>query len=230
MKREVASRNTDLLVEVVPPSPRMDAAARINYYHRISREAGTVAIKAAIAAGVELVKVQLQNPGRLFDAWVDANCEFARRTAFKYMSVMKQTIGNNLGLLLEGSDETRRDAIEAFAASTDSKSLTELYVDLGIVKKTPSNLGGRREGAGRKPKLSDEELRRQAEALAADPQMAYNELKGLADGVGAFVGVRDGLGLLTTEHLWWFHGELAWWTKRCEALMAARKGKAKIKP
>lgn len=229
MKSELDKRSSNVVVNIIPPSPRMDAAARINYYHRLSREAGMVAVKGAIAAGVELVKVQLQNPGRLFDAWVDANCEFARRTAFKYMAVMKQTIGNNLGLLLEGSDEKRRDAIEAFAASTDSKSLTELYVDLGIVKKTPSNLGGRREGAGRKPKLSDEELRRQAEALAADPQMAYNELKGLADGVGAFVGVRDGLGLLTTEHLWWFHGELAWWTKRCEALMAARKGKGASK-
>ena len=48
----------------------------------------------------------------------------------------------------------------------ESKGLTELYVDLGIVKKSKSNLGGKREGAGRPRKQSAEELAKQAEEVA----------------------------------------------------------------
>ena len=205
----------------------MDAAGRINYYHILSKQAGEVAIKAALAAGLELVKVQLANPGKMFDEWIDANCSFSRRTAFKYMATLKQTIGASmeLGRLVNGSDDDRRSAIDAFAASTDSKSLTELYADLGIVHKTKSNLGGRREGAGRPRKLTAEEMQAQADALAKDPETAWNELKSLMDQLDAFVSVRDGLGLLGSEKIGWVRGQMNYWMERADLILDGRSKK-----
>ena len=227
MKNQVATRNTQILVEAIPPSPQLDAAGRINYYHELSKQAGEVAIKAALAAGLELVKVQLANPGKLFDEWIDANCSFGRRTAFKYMATLKQTIGASmeLGRLVNGSDDDRRSAIDAFAASTDSKSLTELYADLGIVHKTKSNLGGRREGAGRPRKLTAEEMQAQADALAKDPETAWNELKSLMDQLDAFISVRDGLGLLGSEKIGWVRGQMNYWMERADLILNGRSKK-----
>ena len=227
MKNQVATRNTQTLVEIIPPSPQMDAAARINYYHELSKQAGVFAIKAALAAGLELVKVQLANPGKLFDEWIDANCSFSRRTAFHYMATLKQTIGASmeLGRLVNGSDDDRRSAIDEFAASTDSKSLTELYADLGIVHKTKSNLGGRREGAGRPRKLTAEEMQAQADALAKDPETAWNELKSLMDQLDAFISVRDGLGLLGSEKIGWVRGQMNYWMERADLILDGRSKK-----
>ena len=227
MKNQLATRNTQTLVEIIPPSPQMDAAARINYYHELSKQASVFAIKAALAAGLELVKVQLANPGKLFDEWIDANCSFSRRTAFHYMATLKQTIGASmeLGRLVNGSDDDRRSAIDAFAASTDSKSLTELYADLGIVHKTKSNLGGRREGAGRPRKLTAEEMQAQADALAKDPETAWNELKSLMDQLDAFISVRDGLGLLGSEKIGWVRGQMNYWTERADLILDGRSKK-----
>ena len=227
MKNQVATRNTLTLVEAIPPSPQLDAAGRINYYHELSKQAGVFAIKAALAAGLELVKVQLANPGKMFDEWIDANCSFGRRTAFRYMATLKQTIGASmeLGRLVNGSDDDRRSAIDAFAASTDSKSLTELYADLGIVHKTKSNLGGRREGAGRPRKLTAEEMQAQADALAKDPETAWDELKSLMDQLDAFISVRDGLGLLGSEKIGWVRGQMNYWMERADLILDGRSKK-----
>lgn len=227
MKNQVATRNTQTLVEIIPPSPQMDAAGRINYYYELSKQASVFAIKAALAAGLELVKVQLANPGKMFDEWIDANCSFGRRTAFKYMATLKQTIGASmeLGRLVNGSDDDRRSAIDAFAASTDSKSLTELYADLGIVHKTKSNLGGRREGAGRPRKLTAEEMQAQADALAKDLETAWDELKSLMDQLDAFISVRDGLGLLGSEKIGWVRGQMNYWMERADLILDGRSKK-----
>ena len=227
MKNQVATRNTQILVEAIPPSPQLDAAGRINYYHELSKQASVFSVKAALAVGLELVRVQLANPGKLFDEWIDANCSFSRRTAFHYMATLKQTIGASmeLGRLVNGSDDDRRSAIDAFAASTDSKSLTELYADLGIVHKTKSNLGGRREGAGRPRKLTAEEMQAQADALAKDPETAWNELKSLIDQLDAFISVRDGLGLLGSEKIGWVRGQMNYWMERADLILDGRSKK-----
>ena len=227
MKNQVATRNTQILVEAIPPSPQLDAAGRINYYHELSKQASVFSVKAALAVGLELVRVQLANPGKLFDEWIDANCSFSRRTAFHYMATLKQTIGASmeLGRLVNGSDDDRRSAIDAFAASTDSKSLTELYADLGIVHKTKSNLGGRREGAGRPRKLTAEEMQAQADALAKDPETAWDELKSLMDQLDAFISVRDGLGLLGSKKIGWVRGQMNYWMERADLILDGRSKK-----
>ena len=155
------------MIDIIPPGQQMDAAARINYFHTLSKQAGEVAVKAALYAGMELFKAKIDHTGA-FDAWVDQNCAFGRRTAYKYLALLTETGGKGADLvgLAEGTDDARTDAIAEYAGNMESKGLTELYVDLGIVKKSKSNLGGKREGAGRPRKQSAEELAKQAEDIA----------------------------------------------------------------
>ena len=166
MKNEV-TKAEPRMIDIIPPGQQMDAAARINYFHTLSKQAGEVAVKAALYAGMELFKAKIDHPGA-FDAWVDQNCAFGRRTAYNYLSLLTETVGKGVDLvgLAEGTDDARTDAIAEYAGNMESKGLTELYVDLGIVKKSKSNLGGKREGAGRPRKQSAEELAKQAEEVA----------------------------------------------------------------
>ena len=166
MKNEV-TKAEPRMIDIIPPGQQMDAAARINYFHTLSKQAGEVAVKAALYAGMELFKAKIDHPGA-FDAWVDQNCAFGRRTAYNYLSLLTETVGKGADLvgLAEGTDDARTDAIAEYAGNMESKGLTELYVDLGIVKKSKSNLGGKREGAGRPRKQSAEELAKQAEEVA----------------------------------------------------------------
>lgn len=199
MSGDLTVRDAAPLVEAVPPPPRMDAAARINYYHALSKQAGALAVRAALAAGLELVRVQIARPGRLFDEWVEANCSFARRTAFHYMATVRATIGaeDALGRLLEGSDDDRRAAVEDYAAQTDQRSLAELYADLGIVHRTKSNWGGARPGAGRPVKDAAAAL---GEAAALEPAL-WAAARGALDGLVRLDAERDFLHRLTDDHL-----------------------------
>lgn len=140
------------LVAMPAPSAELDRADRVNFFHRLSREAGIVAIRAAIAAGVELLEAKEEHP-RDFQSWVRAKCAFGLSTAYNYIAVAQKTLPEaSLPALLEGTDAERENAIEEAATSTDSRTLTDLYEGLGIVKRTPSKMGGARPGAGR-PKL-----------------------------------------------------------------------------
>ena len=140
------------LVSAEPPAPGMEAAARINHWHEVAKQSSEMAVAAAINAGIELFKAKIDHPG-MFDRWIEANCSFARRTAYRYIALVQQAISaDELPKLANGSDKMRQAAVEEYAAETDSKSLTELYCDLGIIKKTPSKMGGKRDGAGRKRK------------------------------------------------------------------------------
>ena len=150
------------LVSAEPPAAGMEAAARINHWHEVAKQSSEMAIAAALNAGIELFKAKIDHPGT-FEKWIEANCNFGRRTAYNYLKLIQQAISaDELPKIANGSDKMRQDAIEEYAAETDSKSLTELYCDLGIIKKTPSKMGGKRDGAGRKRK---DEAASEAEAL-----------------------------------------------------------------
>lgn len=144
------------LVAMPAPGEGLDRADRVNFFHRLSREAGIVAIRAAIAAGVELLEAKAEHAGG-FQNWVKSKCAFGLSTAYNYMAVAEKTLTEaRLPALLEGTDADRENAIEEAATSTDSRTLTDLYEGLGIVKRTPSKMGGARPGAGR-PKLIPED-------------------------------------------------------------------------
>lgn len=164
------------MIDIILPGQQMDAAGRINYFHTLSKQAGEVAVKAALYAGMELFKAKVEHPGT-FDAWVDQNCSFGRATAYRYLSLLSETVGKGADLvgLAEGTDDARTDAIAEYAGNMESKGLTELYVDLGIVKKSKSNLGGKREGAGR-PRKDAAKLA--AQEAADNPGFDENAVSG----------------------------------------------------
>lgn len=159
VRRDTVSKTTALvpasgaLVAMPAPGAELDRAARANFFHRLSREAGLVAIRAAIAAGVELLEAKAEHAGG-FQKWVEAKCAFGVSTAYNYIALAEKTLPEStLPQLLALPEADRETAIEEAATSTDSRTLTDLYADLGIVKRTPSKMGGAREGAGRPPLL-----------------------------------------------------------------------------
>ena len=165
------------LVSAEPPAAGMEAAARINHWHEVAKQSSEMAIAAALTAGIELFKAKIDHPGT-FEKWIEANCNFSRRTAYKYLSLVHQAISaDELPKIANGSDKMRQAAIEEYAAETDSKSLTELYCDLGIIKKTPTNMGGKREGAGRKRKDEAEEIGEALDEAANSPALLAAAIK-----------------------------------------------------
>lgn len=159
------------IINVVMPESKMEPAGRINYFHRVTKEAGKLSIAAAFYAGLELMRVKKNLVGHgEFQKWVESNCDFAYSTGHNYIHVAYMCLdkaGYECDELLDGSDTTRVKAVEDAAEKCESDSLNEIYIELGIVKKSKSNLGGWRQGAGRKRKDAAAELAEQAEAQAA---------------------------------------------------------------
>ena len=184
------------IVSVMMPSPTMERAGRINYFHKVAEESGAISVRAAFLAGLELMRAKNEIAPGEFLAWIGSNCAFSTRTAQNYMRVAAEYLGRHfkLGKLLDTTDAERISAVESISAEVGDATVRELYVELGIVKKSKSNLGGRREGAGRPRKVAAAELAAQAEAVAAkagavELQKTVGELFVLAvsnDGFGAF--------------------------------------------
>jgi hypothetical protein len=175
---EKAKGKKKYLVSAEPPAAGMEAAARINHWHEIAKQSSEMAIAAALNAGLELFKAKIDHPGN-FVQWIESNCDFGKATAYRYLTLVQQAISaDELPKIANGSDKMRQAAIEEYAAETDSKSLTELYCDLGIIKKTPSKMGGKREGAGRKRKDEAEEIGESLDEAANAPSLLIAAIKG----------------------------------------------------
>ena len=189
------------LVSAEPPATGMEAAARINHWHEVAKQSSEMAIAAALNAGLELFKAKVDHPGT-FEKWLEANCNFSRRTAYKYLSLVQQAISaDKLPKIANGSDKMRQAAIEEYAAETDSKSLTELYCDLGIIKKTPTNMGGKREGAGRKRKDEAEEIGEDLDAAANASGLLAAAIKGPIETLWQLYKERDVFNRIDDETL-----------------------------
>ena len=201
MKNAIAKK-TEMLINIVAPGAEMDAAARINHFHKISMQAGEVAIKAALEVGMHLFQEKIRRGGT-FQAWVDQNCDFSQRTAYRYLSLLQQSIGakNDLATLADQSAKKREATIDEFASTVESKTLSELMCDYGIITKSKSNLGGKREGAGRKRKDSAAELAEQAEQIANSGALAKTVLYQITSDLYTKGVVEGGFGSLETADL-----------------------------
>ena len=170
-KTEIVLKKTDsVLVTVEPPNPEMDLGKQINYFQEIVKQSASIGCTAAVINGVLLVKAQIQHP-KSFTDWLEANTSVSQRTSYNYINAAKRTMGTQLveELAQRGTMEIAEKVQQAMVKlRLESKPLTELYCDVGIVKRTPSNMGGRREGAGRKRKDSQEALAAAAEQQAAE--------------------------------------------------------------
>jgi hypothetical protein len=189
------------LVSAEPPAAGMEAAARINHWHEVAKQSSEMAIAAALNAGIELFKARLEHPIN-FVQWIESNCDFGKSTAYRYLSLVQQAISaDELPKIANGSDKMRQAAIEEYAAETDSKSLTELYCDLGIIKKTPSKMGGKREGAGRKRKDEAEEIGENLDAAANASGLLAAAIKGPIETLWQLYKERDVFNRIDDETL-----------------------------
>lgn len=159
MKNKNLSNETTALTVAakMPTIQGKTPGERINYLHRLSIETGKISIAAAIYAGWELTKVKQSAPFGSWISWLGANTILSEPTARRYMGVYAATIGaarasaeEPIALEVQPSGEELCEA----SANVEAKSLTGLYSQLKLLKR-PEGHGGKREGAGRKPKKED---------------------------------------------------------------------------
>ena len=161
------------LVTIAPWAEAADIATKITHLDQVVRECGKCTKQAAIMCGW-LLSIEKTNRQGGFVAWAEANLPISTSTVYNYMALFERAIANNTdNFKLECSEKSRQQMVESYAETVESKTLTDLYIDLDIVKKSKSNLGGKREGAGRKPKAGAAE----AAAAAADaPEFAVEDV------------------------------------------------------
>lgn len=166
-------------IQVLMPSPDMDRSGRINYFHSVAEEAGEISIKAALFAGLELMKAKQDIPHGGYEKWIDSNCSFGVSTAKNYVAVATEYLSKKFDIkhLISSSDAERQEAVEETSNDVGDASLRQLYIELGIVKKSKSKMGGdrtdiaRRNGkkVGRPTKEQlQARLQQQEEELGAD--------------------------------------------------------------
>lgn len=134
-------------------APQGNRETRIQYYHNLAMQAASVAKFAALACGIELIRAKAELPARKFRPFVDRECGFTIRTAYKYMALAGFAFGESDDVIL-GSREEAAKLAQSVETKIDGKSLKDIYVEAGIIKPSSSQ-GGKREGAGRPKKASD---------------------------------------------------------------------------
>lgn len=201
MSKSVAKKTDNAILTFARPGDQLDAAGKINYFHRLSIEAGECAIKAALEVGMELYKEKIRRQGT-FTSWIEQNCDFSVRTAWKYLALLQKSIGseNDLIQLTDASDKKREAVLNEFSGKVESKTLSELMCDYGIIQKTVSNLGGKREGAGRKPK-DDQDLADAAEKISMSAELNKIALDGIITNLYRVGVTEGGFGSLGTDAL-----------------------------
>lgn len=139
----------------LPPIQGRTPGERINFLHALSVESGVVSIAAAIYAGWELSQVREKCTHGSWYAWLEKNTAISPPTALRYIGVYAKHLAEARAALPDPVPSTVPPSaaeLEAACANTDAKTLTDLYVQQGLVKRS-SNWGGAREGSGRPPLL-----------------------------------------------------------------------------
>ena len=143
------------------------APARICEWDAMARRHAADAVKLALATGALLLEVKSRLPHGAFLAWLSTSCgSVSVRTAQNYMALaeaaqrdcraIEEDVGSPDRRIAESSDGStgdggRSDATTGDVMSIDERSLSQLYLDYGIVRR-PQKWGGARPNSGRPPK------------------------------------------------------------------------------
>ena len=218
----VLKKNDNIIVSVEPPNEQMDLGKQINYFQEIVKQSASIGCTAAVINGVLLVKAQIEHPKTFID-WLAANTAVSQSCCYNYINAAKRTMGTQIveELAKRGTMEIAEKVQAAMVKlRLESKPLTELYCDVGIVKRTPSNMGGKREGAGRKRKEDLEaSLKQQEEELGAE-----SIRQRVADLYTAAV-IQGGLGNCKNEDLAKIRDMFKMLLKEAEEILKSRKAK-----
>lgn len=221
----VLKKGRDFIVTVEPPDANMELGKQINYFQEVVKQSASIGCTAAIINGVLIAKAQVEHP-QTFQDWIVANTAVSLRTSYNYINAAKRTLGSGIveELAKKGTVEIAESVTQAMMKlKLESKPLTELYCDVGIIKRTPSKMGGRREGAGRPRKDAQEELARQADQLAN--QMSGDEIYQKTSDLFKASVIEGGFGTLSTDRLRGIVETMKQIVKCGEEIMKSRKGK-----
>ncbi len=209
--------------------------ARINFLHRLSVASGKVSIAAGILAGWELARARAACDHGQWLTWLENNTEITAQTARNYMEVYAKTLGAARAALPKPVPaETPPSAKEVAAASAnvEAKSLSALYAQLRLLKRS-DNHGGAREGAGRKPKAAPggkEDVASRLDAAANNPELLWATAKSALDALVQLDADKDFLHRLSDEHLAAVVSCLEPLAEKARKLFADRATAAAIQP
>ena len=200
------------------------APARICEWDAMARRHAADAVRLALAAGALLGEVKARLPHGAFLAWLATNCaSVSQRTAQKYMA-LAEAARRDCRALSDGAADGGADggadgAGAPPAAAVDERSLAQLYLDYGIVRRPPK-WGGARPNSGRPAKGAAEAV---AEA-ARDPDLNWAEVSGYLKGIREFGLEADGFGALADDDLESAVVILSEAAGRARAVLSARRG------
>ena len=218
----VLKKNDNIIVSVEPPNEQMDLGKQINYFQEIVKQSASIGCTAAVINGVLLVKAQIEHP-KTFQDWLAANTAVSQSCSYNYINAAKRTMGTQIveELAKRGTMEIAEKVQKAMVKlRLESKPLTELYCDVGIIKRTPSNMGGKREGAGRKRKEDLEASLKQQEEELSGTQIQISSAELFAAAVTG-----GGLGNCTDDELKSVLDVLKQIVKCGEEILKSRKAK-----
>lgn len=189
--------------------------ARINFLHKLSVESGKVSIAAGILAGWELSRARAACDHGQWLTWLESNTDISPNTARNYMEVYAKTLGAARMALptpVPAEKPPTSKEVEAASANVEAKSLSALYAQLRLLKRSANHGGDRREAAaangkrvGRHPKGGEggEAAAEAAEldAIANNPALLYAAIRGPLDQIWKLHSERDVFSRLGLEEL-----------------------------
>lgn len=218
----VVMRNRGAVPQEKPGTPpdAGDHAAWANLYHKKAAGFAHDAVQAAINAGLELLRAKEKCGRGMFLDWVRKNCDFSQGTAHKYMALCQMAVdeAEMPKLIEEDAGHVTVDEDPGMKSRLDGRGLSELYAAWGIVTRS-SNLGGKREGAGRPKKGAEERVLGTDE----DPDMQAEIGKALVGKLYNWAVTMDGIGKLKTDALAVVERDIAEIAKHTASILDARR-------
>lgn len=198
---------------------------RINFLHKLSVASGKVSIAAGILAGWELSRARAACDHGQWLVWLQNNTEISEQTARNYMAVYGKTLGASRAALPQPIPMEKPPTpkeVKAASANVEANSITALYAQLHLVKRS-DNHGGARPGAGRKPKAAESSVEAYRQTAMHEIGIHLQALaRATSEGGGAMLLDLAALNALKTEI-----GEIA---GRVEALIARKVSEREEQP
>lgn len=233
--RETEATTTTALTvracEIVFPQGVETLGEKANYLHSYSVEASKRSTGAAILAGWVLSVARSTCAYGQWNAWLKKNVSFSEQTARNYLSLYAQTLGAQRAAMrrpIALDVQPTEDELEAAAHDVDGKSLSALYKSTRLIKRDP-NHGGKREGAGRKPK-GDAEVAAELKAVAENEAVIWASTKGSLDNLMQLDAKRDMFHRLSGDHLATVANLLADLSKKAADALASRLSAHPVNP
>ena len=202
MRETEATTTTALTVracEIIFPQGVETLGEKANFLHRCSVEYSKKSAGAAILAGWVLSVARSTCAHGQWLGWLEKNVNFDRRTATNYLTLYAQTLGAARATArrpIALSVEPTAEELEAAAHDVDGSTLTALYKSTRLMATNPDH-GGKREGAGRKPK----DVAAEMEAITEHEAVLWASAKGALDTLVQLDSEKDVLRRLSDEHL-----------------------------